>query len=275
VRALCQEIGGSEQSVDFVGVAAAGQIEQETGVVRFAPNLGWTDAPLGPRLSELLGIRVVVDNDVRAATVGEYLFGLPAPTRSFYNVYVGTGVGSGFIADGRLLRGHSNSACEIGHHSIRYDGPRCTCGNYGCLELYASGTGLARRAREAVQANKNTRLWTLAGGDLERIDSHIVSQAAKENDALALSLIRETGQILGIALSNIVNLFNPEVLMIGGGLIGLGDEFVMEAHKSFRDTGLKWAVEHTRFEVSRLGVKASIIGASFLGMLDPLGRIVV
>jgi glucokinase len=271
VEEALREANASPKDLVSAGVAAAGQIELGTGKVLFAPNLGWSDVPLGQRLSERLGVSVTVDNDVRAATLGEYMHGLDRRPETFFNIYCGTGVGSGLILHGVLLRGAGNAAGEIGHITINHHGPRCKCGNHGCLELYASGTGLARRARDAAedQPEVGARLIALAGGEIKNISAHTVRQGMEEGDPLSLQLVRETGRFAGIGMANVVNMFNPEVLMLGGGLTnGLGELFVKHAQQTTRDRALKSAMTKTELVVSRLGTRGAIVGAACLGMLD-------
>jgi len=271
VEEACKEAKITVKDLAGGGVAAAGQVELGTGTVLFAPNLGWTDAPLGKRLSERLGINIGVDNDVRAATLGEYLHGLDRKTRpdSFFNMYCGTGVGAGYILHGVLLRGAGNAAGEVGHITINHHGPKCKCGNHGCLELYASGTGVARRAREAIkdQPEVGAKLAEMAGG-IDKVNAHTVREACDKGDPLARQLVREAGRFAGIGLANIINLFNPEVLTLGGGLTnGLGEAFTSVAFATARERALKSALAHTELVVSRLGTRGAIIGAACLGVM--------
>jgi glucokinase len=276
VKEACESAGVSAKDLASAGVAAAGQIELGTGKVLFAPNLGWHDAPLGQYLSDQLGVAVGVDNDVRAASLGEYLHGVDKRPESFFNIYYGTGVGAGYVLHGVMLRGAGNAAGEIGHITINHHGPKCKCGNHGCLELYASGTGLARRSQSAVkdQPEVGARLIELAGGP-DKVNAHTVRQAAEEGDPLARQLVRETGHFAGIGIANIVNLFNPDVVMIGGGLTnGLGKAFTDEAFKAAHERALKSAMKETELVVSKLGTRGAIIGAACLGMLDKDAQII-
>jgi glucokinase len=277
---VCRSSSVPFSDVVTVGIAAAGQVDRATGDVRYGPNLGWTDAPIGRRLAARIGRPVSVDNDVRAAALGEYLHGLPPGRRpaSFVAVYAGTGVGAGWVLDGRLVRGHRNTACEVGHHSIAADGVECSCGNRGCLELYASGRGLARRAREAARAASTAGaarlLVELAGGDPDAVDAHVVRRAAEKGDTLARDLVRETGRYLGVGLANIVNLFNPEVVLLGGGLLlGLSPDLAVEAQATLRSRALAAAMSGTEVLISRLGAAAGVIGAASLGRLADDGTI--
>ncbi|MBI3892379.1 MAG: ROK family protein [Candidatus Wallbacteria bacterium] len=231
------------------------------------------DIPLGSMLRDALGLTVIVDNDVRASTLGEYLFGLSKRPASFLNVFAGTGIGSGFIDRGRLLRGASNSACEIGHHSIDWEGLPCGCGARGCLELYAGGLGVARLARELMAGHPDSLLWDLVGRDPARVDARAVAQAAIRGDAASLTVIQTAGTALGAGLANAANLFNPEVLMLGGGLMKLGERFRAAALDTFRARALATARGAARLVDSRLGDDAGLLGASCLWRVGPEGAI--
>jgi glucokinase len=274
VRALASRAGISLDQAHSVGVGAAGQIDVSAGVIHHAVNLfPERDIPFGPLIAEQLGLPVVVDNDVRASTLGEYLFGFTAHVESLYNVFVGTGVGSGYIRRNRIMRGHSNSACEVGHHSIRFDGRKCGCGNRGCLEQYTGGLAIARMAREAIQAEPGSLLRELCGGDPDRANGATVAAAAERGDPTALKLIEDAGFYLGCGLANVINLFNPEVLMLGGGVMKIGERFRAVAEKTAVERALGSAGASTRFVSSQLGDAAGLIGASCLWRVDPEGGI--
>ncbi|MBI2945149.1 MAG: ROK family protein [Candidatus Wallbacteria bacterium] len=273
-RTVAQRAGLSLNCVRAVGLGMAGQIEVGTGIVHHAVNLfADRDIPLGPMLSEALRLPVVVDNDVRASTLGEYLFGLAGRPASFLNVFAGTGVGSGFVDRGRLLRGAANSACEIGHHSIDWQGLACGCGSRGCLELYAGGLGVARQAREAMAADPDTLLWQLCEREPGRVDGRMVASAAGRGDATASGVIERAGQALGAGLANAANLLNPEVLMLGGGLMKLGEGFRKAALETFQSRALATVRRSVRLEASRLADDAGFVGAASLWRVGPDGTI--
>lgn len=205
--------------VTAIGVACAGQIDPAAGTVAYAPNLDWHDVPLAGRLGKALGLPVVVENDVRAAAWGESRHGAGRGAGSLVAVFVGTGVGSGAVLDGRLWRGAGNAAGEVGHTQVVPDGLPCPCGRRGCLEQYASGRGLQRRLAAALAARRPSRLAEATRGDPDRLIAPMVRAAAAAGDALAAELWADLERYLILAVANYVTLVNPEVLVLGGGLI--------------------------------------------------------
>jgi glucokinase len=202
-----------------VGIACAGQIHPSTGAVVYAPNLGWHDVPLATHLGRALGRRVAVENDVRAAAWGEFCFGAGQGADSLIAVFVGTGVGSGAVLGRSLWRGGANAAGEIGHTQVVPDGLPCACGRRGCLEQYVSGKGFQQRVRRALDAGLRTQLVQATGGDPTRLTATMVWAAVNAGDALARQIWDEAERFLVLAVANYVTLLNPDVLVLGGGVI--------------------------------------------------------
>jgi glucokinase len=212
VRSAVGDVGG-------VGIAVAGQIRPEDGTVVQAPNLGWRDFPLGTKLAAALGVPVAVENDVRAAAWGEFRFGAARGAKSLICVFVGTGLGSGAVLDGRLWRGAGNAAGEVGHTQVVIDGLPCRCGQRGCLEQYVSGTGFQRRFEAARAASVKTRLSELCGDDPTKLTAPMVWAAAAEGDAFAREVKADAERYLALGIANYVTVLNPEVLVFGGGVV--------------------------------------------------------
>ncbi len=207
-----------------LGIGAPGPLNPRTGVVYSPPNLpGWDNVPLQSILEDKLGLPVFLGNDANLAALGEYRFGAGKDYRNLVYVTVSTGIGGGIIDDGRLLDGARGAAGEIGHMTIEASGPLCNCGNRGCLEVFASGTAIRRRAIERLQRGVLSRLSEWAGGNLENLTAELVALAARHGDVLALELLRETGTYLGVGITNVLHLFNPEIVLIGGGVSRCGD----------------------------------------------------
>lgn len=202
-----------------IGVACAGQIHPETGAVVYAPNLDWRDVPLAATLRRAFPLPVTVENDVRAAAWGEYRFGAGRGAGSMLAVFVGTGVGSGAVLDGALWRGASNVAGEIGHTQVVPGGLPCPCGQRGCLEQYASGSGFQRRLAEALRRGARSRLTALTGGEAGRLTAPMVAEAAEDGDDLAREIWADAIRYLAMALANYVTLLNPAALILGGGVL--------------------------------------------------------
>ncbi len=212
--------------MEGVGIGAAGQINPETGEVIYAPNLGWNHVPLGEQLEKELKLPVKVLNDVRAATVAEQKFGNGKGLANFANIFVGTGVGSGFVMNGRLLNGSTNSAGEIGHICLDPNGPVCGCGKHGCLEAYSSGTGMENYVKAQIKAGKETIIKDMIDGDVKNVHGPLIGKAADQGDKLAIEAIERVGYYLGLAIANIHTLLNPDIVLLGGGMMALQKYFM-------------------------------------------------
>src|SRR3954463_8770490 len=207
-----------------VGVGAPGPLDREKGLVIVAPNLGWKNFPLRDRISERLRLPVTLDNDANCATVGEWWQGAARGGRNVVGMTIGTGIGGGVIIDGKLFHGASDVAGEIGHTTIDLNGRHCKCGNYGCLEAYASGPAIAVRAREVLVREETASLLpSLVGGQLDQITAQTVYDAAKRGDAVANEIVRDTARYLGAGVANLLNTFNADVVVIAGGVTQAGD----------------------------------------------------
>jgi glucokinase len=207
-----------------IGICAPGPLDPRAGVVLNPPNVPcWRNFPLAAEIERRYGVLAKVDNDGNAAALAESLWGAGKGYGSVFYGCVGTGVGSGIILDGKIFHGRTGSAAEGGHVSIDFRGPRCNCGKRGCIEALASGTAIARRAREAVAAHavRGGTLLKLAGGDAALIRSETVARAARDGDELAREILSETMEYLAAWLGNIVDLLEPEVLILGGGVGGM------------------------------------------------------
>lgn len=245
-----------------MGVGIAGQIDEERGVVRFAPNLGWHDVAFGPALSTSLELPVILMNDVRAATWGEWLHGSGRGTDDIVCVFAGTGVGGGVVSGGRMLTGCTNTLGEIGHMTIDLDGPQCTCRNSGCLEALAGGWAIARNAQEAVKGDPGAGAYLLkqAGGELGSITGSVVGQAALAGDPLAVRIMDEAGRALAAGAVSLVNAFNPCRLILGGGVIEGMPDLVDRIKEGVRKRALAAARERLEIVPALLREDAGVIG---------------
>lgn len=258
-------LGEVSKKARSLGIGVAGQVDRATGRVRYAPNLGWRGVDLQTRLEQALDMPVVVTNDVRAATWGEWQHGAGKGVNDLVCLFVGTGFGGGIVAGGRLLEGCSNTAGELGHLTIASGGRNCHCPNRGCLEAYGGGWAIAERAQEAVQSNAQAgqRLVALAGS-VQEISAATVAQAYGDGDPLAQRLVEETARHLAAGVVSIVNAFNPCLLVLGGGVIQGLPELVSMIDKAVRISALETAVESLRITTAALGNKAGVIGAAVL-----------
>lgn len=258
-------LGGASQSAQALGIGMAGQIEKESGIVRFAPNLGWHNVPLRAKLEEALALPVIVTNDVRAATYGEWLYGAGQGVDDLVCLFVGTGVGGGVISGGKLLEGCSNTGGELGHMTIISGGRQCHCRNLGCLEAYVGGWAIGERAREAVrnEPKAGKALITLAGS-IEKISAATVTEANANGDHLAQLIVEETAQFLAASLVGIVNAFNPCLIALGGGVIQGLPGYISFVERIVRRKALEAALEGLCIVMAALGNKAGVIGAAAL-----------
>lgn len=207
-----------------VGVSCGGPLDTETGVVYAPPNLpGWDEVPLKAWLESALSLPVFVENDANASALAEWSFGAGRGCRHMVYMTMSTGIGGGIILDGRLYRGPGDTAGEVGHMTIVENGPVCGCGKRGCLEALCSGPSIARRAREKAQASTGSRMVDLAGGDPASITAETVMDAARQDDPAAREIVDETARYMAVGLGNIVNILNPEIIVIGTILVKAQD----------------------------------------------------
>ena len=243
------------------GIGSPGPLDTRTGIVLLTPNLGWVNMPLRARLQEGLGLRTALDNDANCAVLGEWWMGAARGTRQALGLTIGTGIGGGIIIDGRLYHGASDIAGEIGHMTIDANGRRCKCGNYGCLEAYASGPAIAQRAREALAGGEPSTMPGLVEGDLTLLTAATVFDAAQGGDELAGHVVRDTAKFLGIGVANFLNIFNPEVVVIAGGVTQAGEALFEPLRAEVRRRAFAPAVESCRIVPGELHGNAGVVGA--------------
>ena len=261
MRQTCADTGASRDNFVGVGIGAPGPLDRETGILIVAPNLGWRDFPLRRAVSDRVGLPATLDNDANCATVGEWWCGAARGHRNVVGITIGTGIGGGLILDGKLYHGASDAAGEIGHMTIDSTGRRCSCGNYGCLEAYASGPAIAERARESLAVNGASRLLELAEGDPKRITAQTVFDAAKQGDPTALEVVRDTAKFLGIGISNLLNIFNPDMVVIAGGVTQAGEALFEPLRAEVRKRAFKPAVDACEIVPGILPLSAGVVGA--------------
>ncbi|MGI8498076.1 MAG: ROK family protein [Gemmatimonadaceae bacterium] len=244
-----------------VGMGAPGPLDRERGVVVVAPNLGWRDFPLRDVIAERVKLPVTLDNDANCATLGEWWRGAAQGGRNVIGVTIGTGIGGGIVLDGMLYHGCSDVAGEIGHTTIEAAGRYCRCGNYGCLEAYASGPAIALRAREALERDEVSVLRKLVDGRTERLTAADVYEAANRGDALALEIVRDTARFLGTGVANLLNTLNPDVVVIAGGVTRAGDRLFEPLRAEVKRRAFRPAVTACRIVPGSLPGTAGVVGA--------------
>lgn len=243
-----------------VGIGSPGPLDRTTGVVLLTPNLGWVNFPLRQRIADGLGMDAALDNDANCAVLGEWWLGAARGARLAVGLTLGTGIGGGIIIDGKLLHGVGDMAGELGHTTIEANGRQCKCGNYGCLEAYASGPAIARRAVEALEAGDPSILS--AAGDFHAITAATVYDAAHDGDPVAQEVVADTARFLGAGVANLLNTFNPDVVVICGGVTRAGDSLFVPLRREVGRRAFKSAVQACRIVPGDLLGTAGVYGAA-------------
>jgi glucokinase len=270
-RAIAQtrrEIPGAK--IIGVGAGAPGPLDTKSGIVLLTPNLGWVNMPLRQIIRDRLGLPATLDNDANCAVLGEWWVGAARGARHAIGITIGTGIGGGLVLDGKLYHGASDVAGEVGHATIDTEGRRCKCGNYGCLEAYASGPNIALRAVEELEVGAVSALRGMVGGDLKKITAQTVYEAAHQGDELALEVVNDTAKFLGVGLANLLNVFNPEVVVVCGGVTLAGDHLFVPLRREVARRAFKPAVQACRIVPGELINTAGVYGAARV-FLDQTG----
>lgn len=259
-RSVLAEAGMAAEDMTGIGIACGGPLDPERGIILSPPNLpGWDEVPLVEMVVEGLGRPAAVDNDATAGALAEWWFGAGRTSGATDLVYltISTGVGGGLVLDQRLYRGATGNAGELGHLTVDYLGRECRCGRRGCLEAYASGTNIAARAREAIASGESSALTTIDGftaGDVE--------EAAANGDALAMRIWDETTAILGSALANIIDVFDPTIVVLGGGVTRAGERLLGPVRETALQLAYGPAAEHADVVLAELGEQHDVVSAA-------------
>jgi glucokinase len=266
-RAVLAEAGMTLDSIVAVGVSSAGIIDTAKGIVVFSPNVAaLRRTPLKSMLGERFGKAVSLGNDATLAALGEWEFGLKRSVSDLVYVTVSTGIGGGIIAGGTLLGGACGAAGEVGHMTIDVNGPACPCGQHGCWESLASGRALAERTVRRLEDGDASSIGELCGGDMEKVDAQLVAIAALQGDALAKEMIETTAYYVGVGLANLINIFNPEIVLLGGGVTKIGPALLEPAAHIARERAyVTWACE-VEIRTAFLGDDSPLMGAAALAL---------
>lgn len=246
-----------------VGVAAPGPLDPRGGIVYFAPNLpDWHDVPLSQRLNALTGRTIYLGNDANAAALGEFHFGAGRDVRNMIYIGLGTGIGGGVVSEGTLIDGVRGLGGELGHVTVCIDGPRCTCGSIGCIEAYCSAWSISRDARRLVASGRGDAIAAAAEG--KDIGPRAVGLAAAQGDIAALALLERAGTALGAGLASFVNIFNPELIVIGGGVAEIGEPLLGPVRRALSTFAMPVIASDVQLVPSTLGRRSGIVGAAAL-----------
>jgi glucokinase-like ROK family protein len=255
-----EQTAGGHGEVFGLGVGLPGLVDISSGVLRFAPNLHWLDIPVRSVLESHLRIPVYVDNEAHMAALGESYFGASRDAKSILCIYAGVGLGGGIVLDGRLQFSARGFAGEMGHMSMILGGLPCNCGSSGCWETVAGQGALFRRIEEAQAAGRHTSLERYTGKGGSALSVPRVMHAARSGDEVAIKALRETAYYLGVGIANLVNVLNPEIVVLGGVLSLASKHLMPTIVETVNQRALKWATESLRLEVATFGLEASAIG---------------
>lgn len=251
--------------VTAVGVVVPGSVNKATGVVLGTPNIGFGNFPLQSRLSKALNLPVIVENDVNAGVYGEYAHGAGQGYKDVVGVYPGSGIGGGLILNGQLFRGANGAAGELGHMKVQSMGKLCGCGAYGCLETLASKNAIARDAVFLASTGQAPTVWEQAKSDFKKVKSGTLKKAIENGETAIQELVERAAHFLGIGMANCINIFNPELIVLGGGLMEkLGDLILPIAEKVMRETAMPYLVKDVKVVEAKLGDDSVMIGVSAL-----------
>jgi glucokinase len=254
--------GAPSEAVVGVGIGSPGPLDRRTGVVITTPNLGWKNFPLRDLITAEIALPATLDNDANCATYGEWWLGAGQGEDTLVGLTLGTGIGGGIVLNGELFHGVSDAAGEIGHMTINFAGRRCKCGNYGCLEAYASGPNIAARAVEGIEAGAESLLRDMVDGDLTLLTAAHVSDAALAGDGYAHEVILETAKLLGVGVANIINALNPGAVVIAGGVTRAGELLFEPIRAEVRRRAFRPAADSCRILAADLPETAGVIGAA-------------
>lgn len=265
LSAIARVMPVSAVDVGGIGICAPGPLDPKTGVILNPPNLPcWRNFPLAESVQHRYSAPVKVDNDANAAALAETRWGAARGYGNVFYATIGTGIGTGIVFDGKIYHGRTGSAGEGGHVSIDYQGPVCRCGKPGCIEILASGTAIAQRARQELAAGADSVMLELAGGDVAALTGEIVGKAGESGDALATKILTDATEVLALWLSNIVDLFDPDVIVIGGGAAALYQPFFGKLHERISHLTVNPRADEVPILSAHYGADSGIAGGAAL-----------
>lgn len=267
VKKLCADIGITTADVAGAGISAPGTVNPETGIIEYANNIHFKDYPMAKVFSEMTGIaesKIAIGNDANLAALGEYVAGSGKGTNSLVMITLGTGVGGGVIIDGKMITGFMFGGAELGHMVIVHNGRKCTCGRRGCFEAYCSATALVKMTKEKFVSERDTLMHDLCGGDVEKVGGKTAFAAMKKGDRAGAEVVGEYINYLACGIANLINIFQPEILLIGGGVCNEGS-YLLDPLFSKLDHEI-YGELHTKVAIASLGNDAGIIGAAAASM---------
>ncbi len=266
IYAACENAGIDISKVESIGIGTPGSCDKENGVILYANNLYFDHVPAVKLINDKIpGVKVYIENDANCAALGEALAGSGKGKKSFIAITLGTGVGGGVILDGKVLAGCNDAGGELGHITIKFDGEQCNCGRVGCFERYASATALVNQTKAAMEANKDSKMWELCGGDINNAGGRTAFDAMRAGDKCGKEVVDNYIRYIAIGTTDIVNIFQPEMICFGGGICNEGETLLAP----LREYVAKWRyskMQEKQTEICRatLGNDAGIIGAALV-----------
>ena len=262
---LAKEAGVKKKDLAGIGIGAPGLIDSGKGIIHYLVNIrGFKNVPLKRLIEKKTGLPTFLDNDVNVMTLGELYYGAGKGAGNMVCITLGTGVGGGIVIDGKLYRGSSLSAGEIGHVPLNEKGPRCNCGGWGCMEKFVGNKYIKQLTIKKLRAGEKSVITKLTGGCLNKITPEVISAAAEKNDRLAISIWKEIGGHLGVALSGVINFLNPEKIVIGGGVAEAGKFLFDSIRKTVEERAMHIPAACVKIVKAKLGQDAGLIGAAVL-----------
>lgn len=265
---LVKKANLSMDEIKWVGIGTPGTANCDTGIIEYSNNLRFKNVPMVSMMEEKVGKKVYIENDANAAAYGEFKAGAAKGSNSAVAVTLGTGVGGGIILDGRILHGFNFAGAELGHTVIENGGRECTCGRKGCWEAYASATGLINLTKESMSEHKDSEMWKIADGELSNVNGKTAFDAMRAGDKAGCDVVDAYIKYVGCGLINVINIFQPEVLCLGGGICKEGDNLIKPLEAMIvKERYSRYSKNQTKLCVAKLGNDAGIIGAALTGEL--------
>lgn len=261
-----KEAGLTMEQIEWVGVGTPGIANSETGIIEFSNNLGFENTPMAELIRRHIDKPVYIENDANAAAYGEYVAGAAKGAKNAVCITLGTGVGGGIIIDGKIYAGSNFGGAEIGHTVINMDGPQCSCGRRGCFEVYSSATGLIRMTKEKMEQVKDSKLHDITAERNGKVSARTAFDAMRLGDAAAQEVVDDYIRALAAGITNTINIFQPDVLCVGGGVCNEGDPLLLPMKALVeKEVYTRNSPKNTKIVIAELGNDAGLIGAAFLG----------
>ncbi|MEX0912165.1 MAG: ROK family protein [Gemmatimonadota bacterium] len=273
IAEVLDEFGGTRDDLAGVGIGSPGPLDRKAGVVINTPNLGWRNFPLRELIATRVDLPATLDNDANCATYGEWWLGAGKDVDTLVGLTLGTGIGGGIVLGGEIYHGISDVAGEIGHMTIDSTGRRCNCGNYGCLEAYASGPAIALRAAEGIEAGAESLLTELVDGRLNEITAATVYEGVVAGDPYATEVMKDTVKFLGAGVASIINILNPQMVVIAGGVTRAGDHLFVPLRAEVRRRAFRSAEERCSIVSGVLPGTAGVVGAAAVFKKETYGSV--